>query len=186
SSFGEKFQTLLQTVDQRGWASACFPCKRAAIPTLRKVSIIIRIRNTDPADERWLYSLAGAIRKIKEPDTLGSQQPFVTGAGSNINQLRLNINGNYAQRLNDIDDQQGINSARCKADTFKVGSESGRILHLANCHQSRFGIDQSNQFIQIDSAVALLRHAHFDAESLAKSQPRINVGGEFIPERYQI
>src|SRR6266851_186787 len=44
----EKFQALLKPMDQRCWSSACFPCKRAAVPTLRKVSIVVRVRNAGP------------------------------------------------------------------------------------------------------------------------------------------
>src|SRR6266851_1508684 len=105
---------------------------------------------------------------------------------SYIDQLRLHVDGNHAQRLNYVHDQQRIMRASGATQAFKVSAETRRILDVANGNQPGSSINQPYQLFQIDSTFSLFTHSHFDTQPVSNPQPGINVGRKFVAESYEV
>jgi hypothetical protein len=92
-------------VQQRRGTGPRLPREGAAVPTLFEVEVVIRIGNTDPADERGLNAFARPVGEVQVADAFRSQQPFVSRTGGDIDKLRLDVGRNDAKSLNRVDDE---------------------------------------------------------------------------------
>ena len=70
-----------------------------------EVEVVIRIRNTYPADKRWLNPFARAIGEIQITDALRREQPLVACPGGDVDELRLDVGRDDAECLDCINDE---------------------------------------------------------------------------------
>src|ERR1044072_4108047 len=156
-------------MNQRDGAGTRFPGERPFVPTLFEISVVVWVWNARPANQGRLNALARAIRKVEQPDAFRREQPLVTGPRRNVDQLRLNVDGNNSQRLNHVNYQQRVVRPGRTSEALKISAKAGGILNLANRHQPRASIDHAGEFIDIDTTAALFGKSHFDARNV--SQP---------------
>src|ERR1044072_8016295 len=91
----QKVQAGAETIKQRGWTGAGLPGERSPVPALFEVQVVVRIRNTDPADEGWLNPFTSTVREIEVTDTFRSHKPLVTRAGGTIYDFGFVIRRNH-------------------------------------------------------------------------------------------
>src|SRR5215813_12875053 len=164
---GQELQTLSEPVHKRSWHGSRFPCECALLPTLIEIVVILRVGNTRPPYQRRLNSFLSSRGQIEQTNSLGSQQPLMTCSRRYIHQLTSQIYRQDSQRLDDIDDEQCVVSASCSSDLFKVRTESGGILNMADRHDSRLSIDQIYKLVQVNPVASFFANANLHSKYIS-------------------
>ncbi len=77
-------------------------------------------------------------------------------------------------------------SASGASDALEVCTETRSKLDLADGDYPGLVVNKTNQFVQINSPIALPTHAHFHAHRISNAQPGINVRRKLTAKSYEI
>jgi hypothetical protein len=99
-------------------------------------------------------------------------------AGRNIDILSRQVITFSSQPLNDIDGEKSSCVTGGFPDALQIGPKTRSKLHCAQCDELRFPVDERDELIKIDPAIAFFDHTKFDTESVPDHPPRIEIGRE--------
>src|SRR5262249_37765050 len=101
---------------------------------------------------------------------------------SHVDELSFNIRGHDAECLDCVHYEQRVVAACDLSESREIGAKAGSVLHVTDGDDARAIVDQAFQLRQIDPAIELFAHSHFQAKNVANAKPGVDVGRKLATE----
>ena len=152
-------------------------------PVVDQAAEVLAVLAVDPVVLEG-FAVQQPVADRDEAVLIRAEQPLVTGAHQQVRLQAVEVEGQGADRLRAVDDEQGADLARPLADGFQIKGDAVRPVDVRERHRRGIAVDgfQNPRAPRRcrRRAVRAVHQAQFSAAAVAGGHPAVDVAGKFL------